>query len=50
MKFVVVPDFLTNITQSENEEWYSKTGEYVKTTVKNDFVQLIGQPIVDLLK
>ena len=50
MGLVVVPEFLSNITEKEDAEWYLKNGEHVRTTVNKYFIQLIGKPIVDLLK
>lgn len=50
MKFVVAPDFLKNITEKENMQWRSETGEYVNTSVSRYYVELVGKPIADFIK
>ena len=50
MKFVVAKDFLSNITEKEKLKWLSETGEHINATVEKYFVELIGKPVVDLIK
>lgn len=50
MKFVVVKDFLSNITKKDKLKWFVETGEHVNVTVERYFVELIGKPVVDLIK
>ncbi|XP_028411290.1 uncharacterized protein LOC114533870 [Dendronephthya gigantea] len=49
MGFVVVPEFLSNITEKEDTEWFFKNDEHVRETVNKYFIELIGKPVVDLL-
>lgn len=49
MKFVVEPNFLSNITNEEKQKWLSETGETVTKTVEKYFVKFIGKPIADLI-